>query len=117
MPISVIHLRAFHGVAREGGYTKAARTLNVSQPTLSLQIKALEEGYGVNLFERQGRGVRLTAFGKKPRPRSQGLIRAYSSRYCETAGLSRLFTLKSTRYLASRNHPSGILRSTVACIR
>lgn len=64
MPISVIHLRAFHGVAREGGYTKAARTLNVSQPTLSLQIKALEEGYGVNLFERQGRGVRLTAFGK-----------------------------------------------------
>ncbi len=63
MPISLAHLRAFHGVAREGGYSKAARVLNVSQPTLSLQIKALEQGYGVNLFERQGRGVRLTAFG------------------------------------------------------
>ena len=63
MSISTAHLRAFHGVAREGGYSKAARVLNVSQPTLSLRIKALEEGYGVNLFERLGRGVRLTAFG------------------------------------------------------
>ncbi|NQU58134.1 MAG: LysR family transcriptional regulator [Rhodospirillales bacterium] len=65
MSISLAHLRAFHGVAREGGYSKAARVLNVSQPTLSLQIKALEEGYGVNLFERQGRGVRLTAFAEE----------------------------------------------------
>lgn len=65
MAISLAHLRAFHGVAREGGYSKAARVLNVSQPTLSLQIKALEEGYGVSLFERQGRGVRLTAFAEE----------------------------------------------------
>ncbi|NQU61290.1 MAG: LysR family transcriptional regulator [Rhodospirillales bacterium] len=65
MSISLAHLRAFHGVAREGGYSKAARVLNVSQPTLSLQIKALEVGYGISLFERQGRGVRMTAFGEE----------------------------------------------------
>lgn len=57
------HLRTFHAVAREGGFSKAARIVGVSQPTLSIQVQALEEGYGVALFDRRGRGVRLTEFG------------------------------------------------------
>ncbi len=50
-------LRAFHAVAEAGGFTRAAATLRVSQPTLSGQVKALEAAYGVRLFERRGRGI------------------------------------------------------------
>ncbi len=57
-------LRAFHAVATAGGYTRAAERLHVTQPTLSGQVKALEESYGVRLFERRGRGVELTDLGR-----------------------------------------------------
>jgi aminoethylphosphonate catabolism LysR family transcriptional regulator len=57
-------LRAFHAVAEEGGFTRAAAALNVTQPTLSGQVSALEESYGVRLFERRGRGVELTEIGR-----------------------------------------------------
>ena len=56
-------LRAFHAVATEGGFTKAARLLNVTQPTCSQEVKALEETYGVPLFDRGNRQVTLTAVG------------------------------------------------------
>ena len=56
-------LRAFHAVANEGSFTRAANLLRVSQPTLSAHVRQLEEGYGVDLFERRGRSVHLTEFG------------------------------------------------------
>jgi len=56
-------LRAFHAVAQENSFTKAAAALQVSQPTLSGHVKALEDGYGVRLFQRGGRRVELTEFG------------------------------------------------------
>lgn len=62
--INITHLRAFHAVATEGSFSKAARALNVGQPTLSSQVKALETGYGVRLFDRRGRGVQLTDLGR-----------------------------------------------------
>src|SRR5260221_11428190 len=58
------HLRAFHAVAAEGGFTRAAQALNVSQPTLSTQVGALEATYGVRLFERRGRKVVPTELGR-----------------------------------------------------
>ncbi|HEX3063922.1 MAG TPA: LysR family transcriptional regulator, partial [Dongiaceae bacterium] len=58
-------LRAFHAVASEGSFTKAANTLHVTQPTLSGQVKALEEIYGVKLFDRRGRRVAPTALGQE----------------------------------------------------
>ncbi len=57
-------LKAFHAVAQENSFTKAAAALQVSQPTLSGHVKALEDGYGVTLFQRGGRQVELTEFGK-----------------------------------------------------
>ena len=58
-------LRAFHAVAAQGSFTRAAHALNVTQPTLSSQVKTLEEHYGVRLFDRVGRGVALTELGRR----------------------------------------------------
>ncbi len=56
-------LRSFHAVAREGGFTAAARAINVGQPTVSTQVKALEDRYGVSLFHRRGHKVQLSDCG------------------------------------------------------
>lgn len=56
-------LRAFHAVAREGGFSAAARSLGVSQPTLTVQVRALEDAFRVPLFHRRGRGVFATRAG------------------------------------------------------
>lgn len=58
-------LRAFHAVAAEGGFTRAAAALHVTQPTLSGQVAALEAAYGVKLFERRGRSVEPTELGRR----------------------------------------------------
>lgn len=64
MSISFTHLRSFHAVATTGGFTRAARMLNIGQPTVTTQIKELEAGYGVELFLRQGRHIALTEAGQ-----------------------------------------------------
>jgi aminoethylphosphonate catabolism LysR family transcriptional regulator len=58
-------LRAFFSVARAGGFTAAARQMHVSQPTLTSQVRDLEEAHGVELFHRVGRGVQLTPTGRQ----------------------------------------------------
>ncbi|MGI9414243.1 MAG: LysR substrate-binding domain-containing protein [Hyphomicrobiales bacterium] len=57
-------LKAFHAVAQCGGFSKAARKLGLSQPAISDHVRNLEELYGVQLFVRDGRSVRLTALGR-----------------------------------------------------
>ena len=64
MPINHAQLRAFHAVAAEGGFTRAAAALHVTQPTLSAQVKELEATYGIRLFERVGRGVEVSELGR-----------------------------------------------------
>lgn len=59
-----LHLRAFHAVAVHGSFTRAARALNVTQPTISDQIKGLESRYEAKLFERHSRRVEMTALGR-----------------------------------------------------
>ena len=58
------HLRAFHAIAQEGSVTRAARRLNVAQPTLSQQLKALEKRHGVALFESRRSPLTLSAAGR-----------------------------------------------------
>ncbi|MGE3682806.1 MAG: LysR family transcriptional regulator [Bdellovibrionales bacterium] len=58
------HLFYFRVIAMEGGIARAAEKLNVGQPTLSAQLKQLEETIGKSLFERRNRKLVLTEAGK-----------------------------------------------------
>jgi LysR family transcriptional activator of nhaA len=58
------HLRYFWVVAREGGLRRAAEKLHVSPPSISAQIRELEEALGEKLFRRSGRGNVLTDAGQ-----------------------------------------------------
>jgi len=64
LSISHTHLRAFHAVATHGSFTRAAEALHVTQPTLSGQVRELEERYHIKLFTRYGRKVNLTDLGR-----------------------------------------------------
>jgi DNA-binding transcriptional LysR family regulator len=57
------HLQSFVQVAQEGSFTRAAEKLFLTQPALSLQIKALETELGTPLFERRNRQIYLTEVG------------------------------------------------------
>ncbi|MBL8848221.1 MAG: LysR family transcriptional regulator, partial [Planctomycetaceae bacterium] len=58
--LNYLHLYYFWSVAREGSITRACASLHVTQPTVSMQIRRLEQALGAKLFERVGRGLRLT---------------------------------------------------------
>ena len=58
------HLRYFWTVAREGGLQQAAAKLHVSPPSISAQIRELEETLDVKLFRRSGRRNVLTDAGQ-----------------------------------------------------
>jgi len=58
-------LRSFLAVHEAGGVTRAAGFLNLTQSAVSMQLKRLEESLGIELMERSGRGVALTAAGEQ----------------------------------------------------
>ncbi len=57
------HLRYFLAVATANSFTRAAEELGISQPTLSHQVRQLEQMAGASLFDRLGKKVRLTPAG------------------------------------------------------
>lgn len=62
--MNVTQLRAFDAVARDGSFSRAAQRLGLTQPALTIQVKALEATYGVRLLDRSGRSVTLTDAGQ-----------------------------------------------------
>lgn len=67
-------LRYFAAVARVGSFLGAAEELEVAQPSLWRQVKALETELGLRLFERSGRGVVITSAGSQLLPRVQVVL-------------------------------------------
>ena len=59
------HLRALTEVVAQGSFTRAAKRLNLAQPTISLQIRELETRLGVRLVDRLGKRAFATAAGRE----------------------------------------------------
>lgn len=60
---TLVQLRVFEAVVRNGGYTRAAAELHLAQPTVSVQVRKLTETVGTPLLEVTNRRVRPTAAG------------------------------------------------------
>jgi aminoethylphosphonate catabolism LysR family transcriptional regulator len=58
-------LRSFHAVATSGGFNAGAEAFNISQPTLTAQVGALEDEYGLELFVKKGRRRELSEAGRQ----------------------------------------------------
>lgn len=67
-------LRYFIATAETGSVSRAATRCRVAQPSLSQQIKKLEEGLGARLFDHLGRGMRLTQEGRALLPRARRIL-------------------------------------------
>jgi len=74
MALNLHHLRIFARVAQEGGFTRAAKSLRLSQPAVSKAVRELERQTGVPLLERAGRATRLTAAGEALYARARELF-------------------------------------------
>ena len=82
-------LRLFRTVAKHGGFVAAQYELNLSLPTISNQIKQLEERVGVRLCERGALGFRLTAEGEGLLRATDGLFAQLDAFRAEVADLAR----------------------------
>ena len=94
-------LESFLAVADAGSFTRAAGRLSIAQPSLSSSIRALEKELGTTLFERHGRGVRLTAAGEALVGPAQRTVRSFSLargavRAVSDAGFGRLTIVSNT---------------------
>jgi LysR family transcriptional regulator, hydrogen peroxide-inducible genes activator len=68
-------LRYFCAIADTGSFTRAAQQTHVSQPSLSQQIRKLEDELGARLIDRLGRNVQLTELGRSFLPRARAILR------------------------------------------
>jgi LysR family hydrogen peroxide-inducible transcriptional activator len=74
--LSLRQLRYVEALARHGHFGRAAEDCAISQPALSMQVRALEEALGAPLFERGGRTVRPTPLGEAFVERARAILRA-----------------------------------------
>jgi DNA-binding transcriptional LysR family regulator len=82
-------LQYFNAVAEELSFSRAAFKLHVAQPSLSVQIKALEDEVGARLFERDKRHVDLTPAGRRFRGRVAELLALVDSAKAEARSTER----------------------------
>ena len=62
--ITIRQIEIFQAVAREQNFTRAARRIHLSQPTMSEHVRELEEYLGTPLFDRRTRKTTLTEAGR-----------------------------------------------------
>ncbi|MER7499919.1 LysR family transcriptional regulator [Nonomuraea pusilla] len=103
-------LRGFVAVAGTGSVTAAAGTLGLAPASVSEQIRRLEHGLGVALFERTPRGMRLTPQGAALLPRARELLdHADEVRRAVTGGRRRV-TIGALETLAATRLPAVVRR-------
>jgi DNA-binding transcriptional LysR family regulator len=89
-------LRFFVELARDLHFGRSAARQHVSQPTLSQQIKRLEDELGVELFVRPAGAVRLTPAGARLLPQAEELLQHAAAFNALAAGLARAATDSGT---------------------
>jgi DNA-binding transcriptional LysR family regulator len=65
MRVTLRQLNVFEAVAKKLSYTRAAESMHLSQPAVSMQIRQLEEEIGLELFEKLGKKIQLTEAGRE----------------------------------------------------
>ena len=75
--MDIHQLKTFVTIAREGSVTRASALLNLSQPAVSAHVKAMEDEFGVALFERTSRGMSLTHDGQRLLSKVDAILDAY----------------------------------------
>lgn len=116
MNIDIRQLRAFVTVAESGSFTRAAASLNLSQPALTVQIRKLEEGLGLRLFDRNTRSVALTRSGRELLPALGRILRELDGVVAETRQLSTM-QRGIVRLAVLPSFASGVLPETIADFR
>ncbi|WP_028066755.1 LysR family transcriptional regulator [Solirubrobacter soli] len=99
MDLDPAHLRSLQAIVRYGGYHRAAEALHLTQPAVSRHIRRLEEQLGEPLFARDGRGVRLTAFGERAAAELESVLAAHD-RAVQRLVSDRPFVLGTIEHLA-----------------
>jgi len=82
------HLRAFVTVVETGGHTRAARSLGVSQSTVSETLISLERALGTELFRKGGKGVALTRTGEALLPYARRILGLTGELAAQLAGVT-----------------------------
>jgi DNA-binding transcriptional LysR family regulator len=85
-------LRYFLETAREGNMTRAAERLFISQPTMSKQLKELENELGAKLFIRSNYSIRLTEAGKLLRNRAEDILSLVDKTEAEFKSLEKTYS-------------------------
>ena len=108
------HLRTLVAAVETGSLSGAARRRSLTQPAISLQVKALEQEMGTALFHRQGRGVTLTQTGAVLYDHARDIlsrVRAARSEVAEVLGVNRgVLRLGVTDAAATRILPKTFAR-------
>lgn len=81
--MDIRQLTYFIEVARHGSFTKAARHLHITQPTLSKMVRQLEEELGVALFDRSSKQIELTDAGETILRSSQQIVKSLDNMTAE----------------------------------
>ena len=87
---SLQQLKAFLAVAETGSFVAASSRVGLSQPALSLTVKALEEELGGRLFDRTSRRVALTSEGRQFRPAAARLVADWHAAFDDIRSLFRM---------------------------
>ncbi len=94
----ISRLLVFAEVAKQGGFTAAARELNVSKSAVSQQVQSLENELGIQLLSRTTRGIKLTALGERIRLRCQNIEHEMEGVFADLAN--------------AQNNPRGVFSIT-----
>src|SRR5204863_3894744 len=78
-PVEIRHLRYFLAVAGAGSFSRAADRLGISQPSVSQQMRELEENLRVSLFQRRGKRILLTSAGLIFQEHARAILRQFEN--------------------------------------